>query len=150
MCMSFCLAYFRSSSRGRTGAQHTSQRLRTQLFLVLCSIVSTGFFTLNAATSTVQVNYYATLVWAALDAYAPAAWNTYSPAVIAELTTAAAAGIAAYVCSYLTGLSVLQCSFCDSPLAKLDLRKGPVAHMLRPLHLNLDTHRLLSAHGKQK
>ena len=47
--MPFCLAYnSRSRSWNRHGTQDTSQKLHTQVLLVLCSIVSTGFFTLNA------------------------------------------------------------------------------------------------------
>lgn len=122
----------------------------TFIVTILLHVACISWWCYDAATSTVQVNYYATLLWAALDAYAPAAWNTYSPAIIAELTAAAAAGIATYVSNYLVGLSVSQCSFCDSVLANLDLKKGPVGHMLWPLHLNLDTHSTLSARGKQK
>ena len=33
-----------------------------------------------------QVNYACTVLWATLDAEAPAAWNTYGPAVIERIT----------------------------------------------------------------
>jgi len=34
----------------------------------------------------VQVNYACTVLWATLDAEAPAAWNTYGPATIELIT----------------------------------------------------------------
>lgn len=51
----------------------------------MCRLSQTGFDTVSALTFTVQINYCATVLWAALDSYAPAAWNTYSPAVIAYI-----------------------------------------------------------------
>lgn len=53
-----------------------------------CRLSQTSFSTVSALTFTVQINYCATVLWAALDSYAPAAWNSYSPAVVAYLTAA--------------------------------------------------------------
>lgn len=48
-----------------------------------------------------QVNYACTVLWATLDAEAPAAWNTYGPATIELITDQFSALL-------LVGVSMLQ------------------------------------------
>ena len=57
---------------------------------VVCRLGRIGFDTVSALTFTVQINYCATVLWAALDSYAPPGWNTYAPYVV-ELITASIA-----------------------------------------------------------
>ena len=66
--------------------QHVMLYILLTVYL-MCRLSKTGFETVSALTFTVQINYCATVLWAALDTYAPAAWNTYSPAVIAYIVT---------------------------------------------------------------
>ncbi|DBA94392.1 TPA: hypothetical protein ACH3X1_001997 [Trebouxia sp. C0004] len=52
----------------------------------LNTVIQSSSSTITAGTYAVQVNYASTVLWATLDANAPAAWNTYGPDIIALIT----------------------------------------------------------------
>ena len=65
-----------------------------------------------------QVNYACTVLWATLDAEAPAAWNTYGPATI-ELITDQLTALLLVAVSMLQPLSVSNIDHSSATLLSL-------------------------------
>ena len=107
----------------------------------ISKLISTGSQTMTALTSTVQIQYAASVLWSTFDSYAPPGWNTYNVATREYIGVLYTSLLASYVsslcyptqardvllCKYaldIGGFNPLMCAGCSFQLY-LDLRLPP-------------------------